>query len=27
MKIPKGLQPLIDDGLIDEVSRPLKSGK
>lgn len=27
MKIPKGLQPLIDDGLIDEVLRPLKSGK
>jgi len=27
MKIPKGLQPLIDDGLIDEVIRPLKSGK
>ncbi|WP_028081824.1 PA4780 family RIO1-like protein kinase [Solimonas soli] len=27
MKIPKGLQPLIDDGLVDEVIRPLKSGK
>ncbi len=27
MKIPKGLQPLIDDGAIDEVLRPLKSGK
>ena len=27
MKIPKGLQPLIDDGVIDEVLRPLKSGK
>jgi RIO kinase 1 len=27
MKTPKGLQPLIDDGLIDEVMRPLKSGK
>ena len=27
MKTPKGLQPLIDDGLIDEVLRPLKSGK
>lgn len=27
MKIPKGLQPLIDDGIIDEVLRPLKSGK
>ena len=27
MKIPKALQPLIDDGIIDEVIRPLKSGK
>ncbi len=27
MKIPKGLQPLIDDGIIDAVIRPLKSGK
>lgn len=27
MKIPKGLQPLIDDGAIDAVLRPLKSGK
>ena len=27
MKTPKGLQPLIDDGVIDEVLRPLKSGK
>jgi RIO kinase 1 len=27
MKIPKGLQPLVDDGLIDAVLRPLKSGK
>jgi RIO kinase 1 len=27
MKIPPGLQPLIDDGVIDEVLRPLKSGK
>ncbi|MDP9142767.1 MAG: serine protein kinase RIO [Pseudomonadota bacterium] len=27
MKIPKGLQPLIDDAVIDEVIRPLKSGK
>ena len=27
MKTPQGLQPLIDDGLIDEVLRPLKSGK
>jgi RIO kinase 1 len=27
MKIPKGLQPLVDDGVIDEVLRPLKSGK
>jgi len=27
MKIPNGLQPLIDDGVIDAVLRPLKSGK
>jgi RIO kinase 1 len=27
MKTPKGLQPLLDDGMIDEVLRPLKSGK
>ncbi len=27
MKIPKELQALIDDGVIDEVVRPLKSGK
>jgi RIO kinase 1 len=27
MKIPQGLQPLIDDGGIDTVLRPLKSGK
>ncbi len=27
MKTPKGLQPLIDDGVISEVMRPLKSGK
>lgn len=27
MKIPKSLEPLIADGLIDEVIRPLKSGK
>lgn len=27
MKIPRGLKPLIDDGVIDEVVRPLKSGK
>jgi len=27
MKIPHGLQPLIDDGVIDSVRRPLKSGK
>jgi RIO kinase 1 len=27
MKIPPGLQPLIDDGVIDEVVRSLKSGK
>jgi RIO kinase 1 len=27
MKTPSGLQPLIDDGVIDEVIRSLKSGK
>lgn len=27
MKIPKRIQPLIDDGLVDEVIRPLMSGK
>jgi RIO kinase 1 len=27
MKIPKGLQPLIDDGMVDDVVRRLKSGK
>ena len=27
MKVPQGLQPLIDDGVIDEVVRSLKSGK
>jgi RIO kinase 1 len=27
MKTPAGLQPLIDDGIIDEVLRSLKSGK
>ena len=27
MKTPKGLQALIDDGVIDQVLRPLKSGK
>jgi RIO kinase 1 len=27
MKIPKGLQPLIDDGMVDSVVRKLKSGK
>jgi RIO kinase 1 len=27
MKIPSGLQPLIDEGVIDEVVRQLKSGK
>jgi len=27
VKIPKGLQPLIDDGVIDEVVRALRSGK
>ena len=27
MKIPKGLQPLIDDGIVESVVRRLKSGK
>jgi RIO kinase 1 len=27
MKIPKGLQPLVDDGMVDVVVRKLKSGK
>jgi RIO kinase 1 len=27
MKIPKRIEPLVDDGLIDEVIRPLMSGK
>ncbi|RZO74677.1 MAG: serine protein kinase RIO, partial [OM182 bacterium] len=27
MKIPKRIQPLIDDGLVDEVLRQLMSGK
>jgi RIO kinase 1 len=27
MKIPKRLEPLVHDGLVDEVIRPLKSGK
>jgi RIO kinase 1 len=27
MKTPPALQPLVDDGIIDEVIRPLKSGK
>jgi RIO kinase 1 len=27
MKIPKGLQPLIDDGMVDSVVRRLKNGK
>ncbi len=27
MKTPQGLQPLLDDGIIDEVLRALKSGK
>ena len=27
MKIPNGLQPLIDDGMVDSVVRRLKSGK
>jgi RIO kinase 1 len=27
LKIPKRIQPLVDDGLVDEVIRPLMSGK
>lgn len=27
MKIPKSLEPLIEDGIVDDVVRPLKSGK
>lgn len=27
MKIPKGLQPLVENGIVDEVLRQLKSGK
>ena len=27
MKTPKRIQPLVDDGLVDEVLRPLMSGK
>lgn len=27
MKVPKSLEPLVRDGLVDEVIRPLKSGK
>ena len=27
MKVPKRLQPLVDDGLVDDVIRPLMSGK
>jgi RIO kinase 1 len=27
MKIPKRIQPLVDDGIVDEVLRPLMSGK
>jgi len=27
VKTPKGLQPLLDDGMIDSVVRSLKSGK
>ncbi|MGA3156882.1 MAG: serine protein kinase RIO, partial [Steroidobacteraceae bacterium] len=27
MKVPKELQPLIDDGVIDEVLRRLQGGK
>ena len=27
MKIPKRIKPLVEDGLVDEVIRPLMSGK
>jgi RIO kinase 1 len=27
MRVPKGLQPLVDDGYVDAVVRQLKSGK
>ena len=27
MRVPKRIQPLVDDGLVDEVIRPLMSGK
>ena len=27
MKVPKGLQPLVEDGLVDAVIRQLQSGK
>ena len=27
MKVPKRIQPLIEDGIVDEVIRPLMSGK
>jgi RIO kinase 1 len=27
MKVPKGLAPLVEEGLVDQVVRPLKSGK
>ena len=27
MKIPKRIRPLVEDGLVDEVIRPLMSGK
>jgi hypothetical protein len=27
MKTPKSIEPLVRDGLVDEVLRPLKSGK
>jgi RIO kinase 1 len=27
MRIPKSIEPLVEDGLVDEVLRPLKSGK
>ncbi len=27
MRTPEGLQPLLDDGIVDEVMRQLQSGK
>ncbi|MFZ2320262.1 MAG: serine protein kinase RIO, partial [Pseudomonas sp.] len=27
MKTPKRIEPLVEDGLVDEVIRPLMSGK